>query len=146
MHSRAHDRATENRGVRSDEGEVADADVVAHIRSGSKNCMPADLCAGLDNDIRSNVATEVEACRVGDQRTRIDDACPTLVGNSQPVQASMTLRGSLRGGKGRDKQQVGRELLPVRERAKNAMLADMLLPTNGVIEKAGQSNRLPAFC
>jgi hypothetical protein len=58
----------------------------------------------------------------------------------------MTLRGGLRGGEGRDKQQVGRELLPVRERAKNAMLADVLPPTNGVIEKASQSNRLSAFC
>src|ERR1700688_87222 len=146
MHSRAHDRTTKNRGVRSDEGEVADTDVVAHIRSGSKNCMPADLCAVLDNDIRRNVATEVESRRVGDQRTRIDNARPTLGGNSQPVQAGMTLRRSLRAGEGRDKQQGGRELPPVTERAKNAILADVLLASGGVIEKSSQSNRLPAFC
>jgi len=146
MHSRAYARATEDRGIRSDERELADANVVAHVCSGSQKCVPAEPRAVLNDDVRSDVATEVEARRAGDQRTWIDDARPTLVGDAQPLQASVTLRGVPRGWEGSNKQQVGRESLPVLERAENAMLADVRAQLDEIIEEAGQSNRLTALC
>jgi len=145
MHSVAYDRAPQNRGIRSDEGKLADANVVAHVCSGSQECVPAEPRAVLYDDIRSDEATEVEARRGREQRTWIDDARPTLVGDAQPLQASVALRSVPCGGEGRNKHQLGRESPPVFEGAENAMLADARAPLDEIIEEAGQSNRLAAL-